>query len=86
VVALNRAVAVAFAEGFERGLELVDELGTSGALDGYLYFHSARADLFRRLSRFAEAEEAYRRALALVGNDAERRFLERRLRECQTAR
>jgi RNA polymerase sigma-70 factor (ECF subfamily) len=79
VVRLNRAVAVAFATGFESGLALVDEI--AGELDGYHPFHAARADLLRRSDRPAEAADAYRRALALCGNDAERSFLVRRLAE-----
>jgi len=79
VVELNRAVAVAMAEGPDRGLELMDRLARS--LDRYLHFHSARADLLRRLGRRDQAGAAYRRALELAGNDVERRFLERRLAE-----
>jgi RNA polymerase sigma-70 factor, ECF subfamily len=79
VVALNRAVAVAMARGPEAGLSLIDEL--AGELDGYHLFHSARADLLRRLGRRDEAAVAYERALAVAGNPVERAFLERRLRE-----
>jgi RNA polymerase sigma-70 factor, ECF subfamily len=79
VVELNRAVAVAMAEGPARGLELVQGLG--GELDGYHLFHAARADLLRRLGRSDEAADAYRRAAALAANPSERAFLERRLRE-----
>jgi RNA polymerase sigma-70 factor (ECF subfamily) len=75
VVELNRAVAVAEAEGPERGLAIADRLD----LDGYRYFHSARADFLRRLGRGAEAIEAYERALSLAHADHERRFLERRI-------
>jgi RNA polymerase sigma-70 factor (ECF subfamily) len=77
VVELNRAVAVAMAEGPERGLELMDGL----PLDRYYLFHSARAELLRRLDRRDEAAAAYREALALVERDPERRYLERRLAE-----
>jgi RNA polymerase sigma-70 factor, ECF subfamily len=77
VVALNRAVAVAMAHGPERGLALMDDL--VGELDDYHLFHSARADMLRRLGRRAEAASAYERALALAGNPVEREFLERRL-------
>jgi len=77
VVELNRAVAVAEAHGPEAGLEIVDRL----PLDDYRYLHSTRGELLRRLSRTAEAGDAYRRALALAHDDAERRFLERRLAE-----
>jgi RNA polymerase sigma-70 factor (ECF subfamily) len=79
VVELNRAVAVAMADGPERGLPLVEALG--GRLEGYHPFHSARADLLRRLGRRAEAADAYRRALELVPNPSQRTFLERRLGE-----
>ena len=78
VVELNRAVAVAMAEGPARGLELVDALE---GLEHYRLLHSTRADLLRRLERPAEAAVAYRRALELTTNEAERDFLERRLSE-----
>ena len=83
VVSLNRAVAVAMADGPQRGLALIDELAAAGDLDGYHLLHAARADLFRRLGSFGEAGNSYRRALELVTNESERRFLERRLREVQ---
>jgi RNA polymerase sigma-70 factor, ECF subfamily len=76
VVELNRAVAVAEAEGLERGLQAIDELQ---GLDEYHYLHAARADLLRRLGHADDARAAYRRALALVRSDVERRFLERQL-------
>jgi RNA polymerase sigma-70 factor (ECF subfamily) len=79
VVELNRAVAVALAEGEEEGLELMAPLDDE--LAGYHLFHSARADLLRRLGRDAEAAEAYARALALARQPTERAFLERRLAE-----
>ena len=79
VIELNRAVAVAMADGPARALPLVDALG--GELDGYHLFHSARADLLRRLERKDEAADAYRRAIALASNPSEHAFLERRLRE-----
>ena len=81
VVELNRAVAIAMARGPEDGLALVDQLGPSDLLQGYYLLHATRADLLRRLERPAEAAAAYRQALALVGSDAERRFLTRRLAE-----
>jgi RNA polymerase sigma-70 factor, ECF subfamily len=81
VVALNRAVAVALADGPERGLELLEPLG--GDLDRYHHFHAARADLLRRLGRRDQAAEAYRRALELTANAVERRFLRRRLAEVE---
>jgi RNA polymerase sigma-70 factor (ECF subfamily) len=79
VVALNRAVAVSFADGPAAALPLVDAL--AGDLDAYHLWHATRADLFRRLGRREEAIEAYHRARELAQNDAERRFLSRRLDE-----
>jgi len=79
VVELNRAVAVAMADGPARALPFVDAL--AGELDGYHLFHSARADLLRRLDRREEAAQAYRRALELATNPSERAFLEGRLAE-----
>jgi RNA polymerase sigma-70 factor, ECF subfamily len=81
VVELNRAVAVAMSGGIEHGLALVEELDHRGKLPRYHLLPVARAELLRRLGRHAEAAESYRRALALVRNAAERRHLERRLRE-----
>jgi RNA polymerase sigma-70 factor (ECF subfamily) len=78
-------VAIAMAGGLERGLELVDELDQGGELDGYHLLSATQAELQRRLGRHAEAAESYRRALALVSNEAERRHLERRLREVAPA-
>jgi RNA polymerase sigma-70 factor (ECF subfamily) len=78
VVRLNRAVAIAMADGPGAGLSLVDEL--AGELDSYHLYHATRADLLRRLGREADAERAYRRALESATNPVERRFLERRLR------
>lgn len=85
VVALNRAVAVAMVQGPEPALAIIDALAAAGDLDGYHLLHSARADMLRRLGSLEEAASAYTRALALAGNDSERRFLERRLREVQSA-
>jgi RNA polymerase sigma-70 factor, ECF subfamily len=85
VVELNRAVAIAMAHGPEQGLALVEELAAGGALDGYHLFHATRADLLRRLGRNAEAAAAYRQALELTGNPAERSFLSRRLAEVGSA-
>jgi RNA polymerase sigma-70 factor (ECF subfamily) len=79
VVMLNHAVAVAMADGPGAGLRLLDQLVDRQLLRGYHLLPAARADLLRRLGRVAEAQAAYREALALVGNEAERRFLERRL-------
>jgi RNA polymerase sigma-70 factor (ECF subfamily) len=81
VVELNRAVAVAMAEGPARGLELLDDLDARGELAHYHLLPAARADLLRRIGRTGEAAEAYRAAIGLAGNDAERRFLVRRLAE-----
>src|SRR5438034_823858 len=81
VVSLNRAAAVAMVDGPRPALALIDALAAAGDLDHYHLLHSARADLLRRLGSSAEAAKSYARALALVTNDAERRFLERRLRE-----
>ncbi|MCA9595991.1 MAG: RNA polymerase sigma factor [Myxococcales bacterium] len=78
VVELNRAVAVAMVEGPGAGLEIIETLEE---LEGYHLLHSARAELLRRLGDSAGAKRSYARALELVGNDSERRFLERRLAE-----
>jgi RNA polymerase sigma-70 factor (ECF subfamily) len=78
VVELNRAAAVAMAEGPERGLELIDELD---GLERYHLYHSARADLLRRLGRHDEARDAYGAALLLDPPARDRRFVERRLEE-----
>jgi len=77
VVELNLAVAVAHDQGPEAALRIVDRL----ELDGYQYLHSTRAELLRRTGRAEEARTAYERALALTPSEAERHFLERRLRE-----
>ena len=79
VVALNRAAAVAMAFGPRAGLALIEALTKD--LAAYHLLHSARAELLRRLGNFKDAATSYARALALVTNEAERRFLERRLRE-----
>jgi RNA polymerase sigma-70 factor (ECF subfamily) len=81
VVELNRAVALAEADGPEAGLAAVDRL----ELDRYQYLHAARADFLRRLGRTADARAAYERALELVRSEPERRFLERRLAELPPA-
>jgi RNA polymerase sigma-70 factor, ECF subfamily len=81
VVELSRAVAVAEEQGPAAGLDIVDRL----TLEDYRYLHATRGELLRRLGRTAEARDAYRRALALVHDDAERRLLERRLAELGTA-
>ena len=81
VVELNRAVAVAMAEGPAAGLELVAAIEDSGALAGYYLLPATRADLLRRLGRRAEAAASYRTARDLAATDAERRYLARRLAE-----
>jgi RNA polymerase sigma-70 factor, ECF subfamily len=81
VVELNRAVAVAMADGPLAGLGLVDGLVAAGQLDHYPYLHAARADLLRRLDRRGEAVTAYRAALERTANEPERAFLERRIAE-----
>ncbi len=85
VVALNRAVAVAMADGPAAGLRLVDELAASAALAGYHLLPATRADFLRRLGHFDAAADAYRQALALAPSDAERRFLMKRLNETTAA-
>jgi RNA polymerase sigma-70 factor (ECF subfamily) len=81
VVTLNRAVAVAMVHGCEPALSLIDTLEHEGNLDDYHLLHSARADLLRRLGASDAAAESYRRALELVTNESERRYLKRRLKE-----
>lgn len=85
VFELNRAVAVAMRDTPEAGLALIDALLARGALEDYHLTHAARADLFRRLGRLPEARTAYARALTLVQQAPERRFLERRLAQLATA-
>jgi RNA polymerase sigma-70 factor, ECF subfamily len=86
IVSLNRAVAVAMVEGPESGLALIDQIAADGELENYYLLHAARADFLRRLGFSAEAAKSYAQALALVTNDSERRFLERRLREVRNSR
>ncbi|HEX5823545.1 MAG TPA: RNA polymerase sigma factor [Candidatus Limnocylindrales bacterium] len=81
VVELNRAVAVAMADGPAAGLAIVDRIAAAGQLDDYPYLHSTRADLLRRIERGSEAADAYRRAIDLTANAPERAFLVRRLGE-----
>jgi RNA polymerase sigma-70 factor (ECF subfamily) len=81
VVELNRAAAVAMAQGPERGLALVDALVADGGLTGYFPLSATRADLLRRLGRWGEAVAGYREAVELAPTEAERRYLERRLSE-----
>jgi len=84
IVSLNRAVAVAMANGPREGLALIDALAAGDHLADYHLLHAARADLLRRLGSAVEAAKSYQRALELVTNDSERRFLEGRLREVQS--
>jgi len=86
VVELNRAVAVAMAEGPEHGLALIATIQRRGALDEYFLMWSAKGDLERRLGRFKESSESYQRALALAGTAPERRFLRKRLEEIERQR
>jgi len=85
VVALNHAAAVAMGERLDRGLRLIERLEADGELQSYHLLPAAKADILRRLGRRAEAAAAYERALQLVTHDAERRYLERRLREVRSA-
>jgi RNA polymerase sigma-70 factor (ECF subfamily) len=84
VVELNAAVAVGMATGLERGLAWIDKLGAHPEMARYHLLPAAKADMLRRLGRFAEAAEQYRQALELVTNPAERRYLEKRLISCGT--
>jgi len=81
VVLLNRAVAIAMCDGPEAGLTQIDAVLEHGELANYYLAHSARADMYRRLGRTAEARSSYERALALTQQEPERRFLARRLEE-----
>ena len=85
IVLLNRAVAVAMVDGPQRALAIIDAPGATGDLNNYHLLHAVRADLLRRSGSSAEAAKSYERALELAGNESERRFLERRLRQVQTA-
>ena len=83
IVSLNRAVAIAMADGPSAGLAVIEALAATNDLSDYHLLHAARADLLRRLGLRDEAAKSYAQALKLVTNDSERRFLERRLREVQ---
>ena len=85
VVELNRAAAVAMADGPEIGLAMMDGLLADGRLTDYVYLHAARADLLRRLGRWSEARTAYERALERSGNARESAFLRRRIAELEGA-
>ena len=81
VVYLNRAVAIAMRDGPEAGLKHIDAILEHGELANYYLAHSARADLYRRLGRTAEARASYEKALSLVQQEPERRFLTKRIEE-----
>jgi RNA polymerase sigma-70 factor (ECF subfamily) len=85
IVALNRAVAIAMAGDLQGGLALIDSLIGAGHLEDYHLVYAARADLLRRKGETGAAADSYERALGLVTNESERRFLERRLREVRAA-
>jgi RNA polymerase sigma-70 factor (ECF subfamily) len=85
IVTLNRAVAVAMVAGPQSALAIIEALAAAGELDEYHLLHAARADLLRRIGSTMEAAQSYKKALALVTNESERRFLEGRLREVQLA-
>jgi RNA polymerase sigma-70 factor (ECF subfamily) len=84
IVALNRAVAVAMAGNPQAALGIVESLSSASDLGQYHLLHATRADLLRRMGSSEEAAKSYQRALELVTNDTERRYLERRLREVQS--
>ena len=83
IISLNRAVAVAMADGPQHGLALIDQIVAGGELDDYHLLHAARADLFRRLGLMEEAVKNYARALELTTNESEKRFLEKQLRKLE---
>jgi len=83
IISLNRAVAVAMADGPQHGLALIDQIVAGGELDDYYLLHAARADLFRRLGLMEEAVKNYARALELTTNESEKRFLEKQLRKLE---
>ena len=78
---LNRAVAIAMCDGPEAGLKHIDAVLEHGELANYYLAHSARAELYRRLGRTAEARASYERALALTQQEPERQFLQERIRQ-----
>jgi RNA polymerase sigma-70 factor, ECF subfamily len=84
IVSLNRAVAVAMAYGPQPALGMINAIAATKELENYHLLHAARADMLRRLGSSAEAAKSYRRALELVTNDSERKFLERRLKEVES--
>ena len=80
IISLNRAVAVAMAEGAEHGLALIDEIVATGLLEDYHLLHAARAEMLRRLSANDLAEQSYLRSIELTTNESEKKFLKRQLR------
>ncbi len=84
VVSLNRAVAIAMVDGPGAALRILDDLTAGGELENYHLLHATRAEMFRRAGSLAEAANSYARALTLVSNDSERRFLEKKLIEIKT--
>jgi RNA polymerase sigma-70 factor (ECF subfamily) len=85
VVCLNRVVAIAMSEGPQKGLTLIDELGSASEMESYYLYHAARADILRRMMRRDEALGEYRRALALTNNSVEQAYLRRRITEITSA-
>jgi RNA polymerase sigma-70 factor (ECF subfamily) len=83
VIELNRAAAVAMRDGPSAGLALIDAILARGELKDYYLAHAARADLYRRLGKTAEARLAYQQALDLARQQPARRFLERRMSELE---
>jgi RNA polymerase sigma-70 factor (ECF subfamily) len=83
IVRLNRAVAIAMTDGREAALRVVDAIAASGQLDDYYLLHATRADFLRRAGRMAEAQSSYQAAFERAPTDAERRFLQRRLRSLE---
>lgn len=83
VISLNRAAAIAMADGPNAALSILDTLSDTGDLEHYHLFHAARADLLRRIGAQSEAAKSYSRAIELVTNERERIYLQRRLREVQ---
>jgi RNA polymerase sigma-70 factor (ECF subfamily) len=84
IIELNRAVAIAMRDGPQAGLELIDAILARGELSDYHLAHAARAEMCRRLGRAADAKDSYERALALAGQEPEKRFLEKRLRALES--
>jgi RNA polymerase sigma-70 factor (ECF subfamily) len=81
VVSLNHAVAIAMSEGLEKGLALIDQLGSTAELESYYLYHAARADILRRMLRHEDALQEYRRAIAMTTNTVEQAYLRRRIAE-----